>query len=118
MLLARLHMDRVDRQRTNGQIKQALDNLAGALDVAYKDTMDRISESEESESLAKSLLMWVAGATRPLTFIELRRAVAITDREPGFDIDEEPRKEVALQACAGLLIEDSTVGVIRLARKC
>jgi ankyrin repeat protein len=99
-------------------IKNALSKLSKgsqALDIAYKDAIQRIDNQPEGHrGVAKDVISWIVHAKRRLTTEELREALAI---EPGSkSLDEENFTEIeeVVNSCAGLVTIDDESHIIRL----
>ncbi|KAJ7173218.1 ankyrin repeat-containing domain protein [Mycena filopes] len=114
-LLAKLHMKALTRQRTAAKVWSALDNLPQTLVETYADAMKRIdTQSEEDRQIAQAVLTWVTHAKQILSVAELRVALAI---EPGAkELDDENLLDIEtiLGVCAGLIIVDQHLSVVRL----
>ncbi|KAK0644279.1 hypothetical protein B0T16DRAFT_195007 [Cercophora newfieldiana] len=117
-LLAQLHLKSLTGKRSAKTFKQALGRIAtrsGGYDEAYNDVMERIfSQDEEYVTLAKDTLSWICFATRPLSVLELRQALAIEVGESQLDEDNMPETDTILSVCAGLVTIDEQSDVIRL----
>ncbi|KAF8207721.1 ankyrin repeat-containing domain protein [Mycena galopus ATCC 62051] len=114
-LLAKLHIESLSTKSTTKAVREALNNLPKQLNDSYDIAMQRIeAQDEEDRRAARSALIWVSNAKRPLTAAELRTALAI---EPGARrLDEENLMdiEIILAVCAGLIILDEHLNVVRL----
>jgi ankyrin repeat protein len=96
-------------------VREALKALPNTLAGSYVDAMARIREqNDESRSTAYSTLIWVANAKRPLTAVELQTALAIEPGTKGLDQDNILDIDIILSVCAGLVIVDEQVSVVRL----
>jgi ankyrin repeat protein len=98
------------------KIRKKLNTLSSGLDAAYGDAIKRIeSQLPEQSQTAKEVLTWIVGATRPLTPLELRHALAIEIGE--FSLDEENIPDIndLISICAGLVTIDEESNAIRLA---
>ena len=116
-LLAQLHMDSL-RDKTNPKaIKTSLANLprgSGALDVAYKQAMQRIEDQRPGfRELAKRTLSWITYAYEPLTFGQLRYALATEDGKTEIDEDNLDDIEDVTSVCCGLVIVDPETQAVR-----
>ncbi|KAJ6605260.1 ankyrin repeat-containing domain protein [Mycena vulgaris] len=114
-LLAKLHIESLSTKNTITGVREALKHLPKSLDDSYDIAMQRIeAQNEEDRKTAHSALTWVANARRPLTVSEITVALAI---EPGArQLDEENILdiEIILAVCAGLVIVDERLSVVRL----
>ncbi|KAJ7330372.1 hypothetical protein DFH08DRAFT_639455, partial [Mycena albidolilacea] len=114
-LLAKLHIDSLSTKNTIKAVREALNALPEDLYGSYDIAMQRIdAQNKEDRKTAHSTIIWVANAKRPLTIEELRVALAI---EPGTQqLNEENLLdiEIIISVCAGLVIVDGNLGVVRL----
>ena len=109
MLLAKLHVDALTSQNTFGGLKRTLKTLPRNLESAFNDTMLRIRQQGEANAEpAHKAPMWVVGARRPLTILELQCAVALRMGAPYFDEDDQPAATIITKVCAGLLVVDTS----------
>jgi ankyrin repeat protein len=77
--------------------------------------MKRIQDqNEEDRTVAHSALTWVANAKRPLTVPEIQVALAIEPGARHLDTDNILDIEIILSVCAGLVIVDEQLAVVRL----
>jgi hypothetical protein len=77
--------------------------------------MKQIEEQdEEAKNIAHSTLTWIANAKRPLTALELQTALAIEPGSKSLDKENILAIEVILSVCAGLVIMDDQLSVVRL----
>ncbi|KAJ7155702.1 ankyrin repeat domain-containing protein [Mycena filopes] len=114
-LLAKLQMKVLVRQRTATKVQTALDNLPKTLVETYADAMRRIdTQSEEDRQIAQAVLMWVTHAKETLSVAELRTALAIDPGAKELDDDDLLDIETILGVCAGLIIVDEHLSVVRL----
>ncbi|KAF2628821.1 ankyrin repeat domain-containing protein [Macroventuria anomochaeta] len=117
-ILARLHIDSLLDKRTAKDVKINLSKLpkgAAALDVAYRDALERIEgQLEGDRALAKKVLSWITLAKRPLTTAEICCALAVEPDETTIDPDNVPNSEDLVSVCAGLVIVDTESAIIRL----
>ncbi|KAH6973714.1 hypothetical protein BKA56DRAFT_676379 [Ilyonectria sp. MPI-CAGE-AT-0026] len=89
-LLAWLHLESLAGRVSRRDVRTALKKLpTGGLEAyghAYKGAMERIeSQSVDQKQLAKRVLLWITGAKRPLTILELQHALAVEVDEPELD---------------------------------
>ncbi|KAJ6470172.1 ankyrin repeat-containing domain protein, partial [Mycena vulgaris] len=114
-LLAKLHVESLKTKNTIKAVRKALTELPKNLYEGYDIAMQRIeAQNEEDRETARSTLIWVANAKRPLSVEELRVALAV---EPGTQqLDEENllKIEIIVSVCAGLVIVDKESSVMRL----
>jgi hypothetical protein len=92
-----------------------LKELPKDLHDSYGVAMRRIdAQNKDDRKIAYSALIWVTNAKRPLTFEELQVALAV---EPGTQqLDEENVMAIGeiLSLCAGLVMVDEKLQVVRL----
>jgi hypothetical protein len=92
-------------------LKELPKNLYEGYDIA----MERIeAQNEEDRETARSTLMWVANAKRPLIVKELQVALAIEPGTQQLDKENLLKIEIILSVCAGLVIVDKESSVVRL----
>ncbi|KAF7365799.1 ANK-REP-REGION domain-containing protein [Mycena venus] len=114
-LLAKLHMESLTAKNTIAAVREALTNLPKSLRDSYEIAMERIqSQNEEDRKTAHSALTWVANAKRPLTISEITMALAIEPGAQCLDKDNVLDIEIILAVCAGLVIVDEKLSVVRL----
>ncbi|KAJ7028851.1 hypothetical protein C8F04DRAFT_1398720 [Mycena alexandri] len=114
-LLAKLHMDSLSTKGTVKSVREALKALPKTLNDRYDDAMRRIKEqNEDSRNIANSTLAWVANTKRRLTALELQTALAIEPGTKALDKDNMLDIDTILSACAGLVIVDEQISVVRL----
>jgi len=107
-LLANLHLESVaaHAQRTDREIRIALQNLPTKIRETYHVAMSRIRAKGEGElALARRVLIWITYAKRPLTLRELQFAISIASNSGNEAIGEDalPSKENMISVCAGLV---------------
>ena len=116
-LLAQLHMDSLGDKTNSKAIKTSLANLpkgSGALDVAYKQAMQRIEDQRPGFSeLAKRTLSWITYAYEPLTVGQLRYALATEYGKTEIDEDNLDDIEDVTSVCCGLVIIDPETQAVR-----
>jgi ankyrin repeat protein len=96
-------------------VREALKSLPKDLYDSYDNAMKRIEEqNEEDRHIAHSALIWVVNARRPLTVAELRVALAVEPGAQELDDDNLLDIEIILAVCAGLVIVDEQLSVVRL----
>ncbi|KAJ7157775.1 hypothetical protein C8R46DRAFT_416452 [Mycena filopes] len=114
-LLAKLHMKVLAEQRTPKKVWTALDNLPKTLAETYADAMRRIdTQSEGDKQIAQAVLTWVTHAKEVLSVEDLRVALAIEPGTKELDDDDLLDIETILGVCAGLIIVDEHLSVVRL----
>ncbi|KAJ6564609.1 ankyrin repeat-containing domain protein [Mycena capillaripes] len=114
-LLAKLHIESLSTKNTIKAIRDALNSLPKDLYDSYNIAMQRIeAQNEEDRNTAHSALMWVANAKRPLKVSEITAALAIEPGAKRFDEDNVLEIEIILAVCAGLVIVDQQISVVRL----
>jgi hypothetical protein len=114
-LLAKLHLDSLSTKNTVKAVRDTLNRLPKDLDRTYDEAMERIDhQNEDDRQLAHSVLTWVAYAVRPLLVNELREALAIEPGAESVDPDNLLDTDIILSVCAGLVIVDEVMSVVRL----
>ncbi len=77
--------------------------------------MKRINEQGPSfRQLAMSVLSWITCAERPLTTLELQRALAVEIDDCRLDEDNIEKIERMVSVCVGLVTVDEEGSIIRL----
>jgi len=113
--MAKLHIDLLAEQLTEGQLHSALEKLPEDLNEAYGSVIKRISaQNEKPRHLAKTALKWVTYAKEPLKAEELRHAIAVAPSST--DINEKDLIDIELLVsfCVGIVSIDREGGIIRL----
>ncbi|KAJ6467478.1 hypothetical protein DFH09DRAFT_832865, partial [Mycena vulgaris] len=114
-LLAKLHIESLSAKSTIKAVREALKNLPKNLNDTYKNTMQRIDDQNgEDRRIARSALIWVANAKRPLAVSEIRVALAVEPGAKQLDEDNLLDIEIILAVCAGMVIVDDKLSVVRL----
>ncbi|KAJ7435622.1 ankyrin repeat domain-containing protein [Mycena latifolia] len=114
-LLAKLHIESLATKNTIKAVREALQHLPKDLQHTYDEAMERINyQTEEDRQLGMCALSWVANAKRPLSVAELREALAVEADSTFLDVDNLLDMDIILSACAGLIIVDEAVSVVRL----
>ncbi|KAF7343788.1 NACHT and ankyrin domain protein [Mycena sanguinolenta] len=115
-LLAKLHLDLLRTKQTLKAVEQALEELPKDLDNSYTMAMQGIdAQSEDERKTAYSTISWVANAKRPLTVEELLVALAVEPGTHQLDGKNFLTIETILSVCAGLVMVDEELQVVRLA---
>ncbi|KAJ7444028.1 ankyrin repeat-containing domain protein [Mycena latifolia] len=114
-LLAKLHTESLATKNTVKAVREALQHLPKNLNHTYEEAMNRIkNQNEDDRQLALQALTWVAYAKRPLSVAELREALAIEPDATTLDVDNLLDINIVLSVCAGLIIVDEVMSVVRL----
>ncbi|KAF8206616.1 ankyrin repeat-containing domain protein [Mycena galopus ATCC 62051] len=114
-LLAKLHIESLKTKNTIKAVRKALTELPKNLYEGYDIAMQRIeAQNEEDRVTARSALIWVANAKRPLSVEELRVALAVEPGTQQLDKENLLKIEIILGVCAGLVIVDKGSSVVRL----
>ncbi|KAJ7476790.1 hypothetical protein FB451DRAFT_1366381 [Mycena latifolia] len=114
-LLAKLHIQSLITKNTIKAVREALQHMPKDLQHTYDEAMERIGhQTEEDRQLGLLALTWVANAKRPLSVAELQEALAIEPESTFLDMDNLLDVDIILSACAGLIIVDDSVAVVRL----
>ncbi|KAF0318128.1 ankyrin repeat protein [Colletotrichum asianum] len=89
--------------------------LSHVYDEAYRDAMKRIQgQTPNRRDLGTRVVSWITHASRPLTVLELRHALAVDTNQNEVDYENIRDVDVVLSVCAGLVtIEDESM-IIRL----
>ncbi|KAJ7444203.1 hypothetical protein FB451DRAFT_1568475 [Mycena latifolia] len=114
-LLAKLHIESLATKNTIKAVRETLQHLPKNLKHTYDEAMERINhQTEEDRQMGILALTWVANAKRPLSVAELREALAIEPESSFLDMDNLLDMDIILSACAGLIIVDEAMSVVRL----
>ncbi|KAJ7440455.1 ankyrin repeat domain-containing protein, partial [Mycena latifolia] len=114
-LLAKLHTESLATKNTIKAVREALRHLPKNLNHTYEEAMNRIkNQNEDDRQLALQALTWVAYAKRPLSVAELREALAIEPDATTLDVDNLMDINIVLSVCAGLIMVDEAMSVVRL----
>ncbi|KAJ5684478.1 uncharacterized protein N7477_000823 [Penicillium maclennaniae] len=90
------------------QILQILEDVPRGMESLYKRTLDYMSEAVRGKELAKTILMWVVCAVRPMTIRELDGALTLDIR------DSFPRLEESISALCGQLVVVDKYGKVKM----
>ncbi|KAJ7291196.1 ankyrin repeat-containing domain protein [Mycena rebaudengoi] len=114
-LLAKLHIKSLAACTTIATIRERLEKLSSNLELAYSQAMERLEmQTEEQKKLAYTTLAWVTNTMRPLTVTELQEALAVEWGAKELNPEKQPKKEIILSVCVGLVIVDEESSVVRL----
>lgn len=85
------------------------------VDEAYDEAMRRIQTEPSGRShLAVRVLTWISCATRPLSILELRHALATDPDKNEFDSHNLVQTNFLISVCCGLVTLDDQSDIIRL----
>ncbi|KAJ7090461.1 hypothetical protein C8R44DRAFT_648224, partial [Mycena epipterygia] len=116
-LLAKLQIESLSTKSTIKGVREALKALPKTINDSYNNAMKRIEQQdEESKQISHSTLTWVVNAKRPLITLELQTALATEPDTNALDEDNILNIEIILSVCAGLVIIDEHLSVVRLFR--
>ncbi|KAJ7456174.1 hypothetical protein FB451DRAFT_1512596 [Mycena latifolia] len=114
-LLARLHIESLNKEATIKAVREALKHLPKGLNATYESAMKRIEDQgDKNKQIAYSTLTWVVNAKRPLTVSEIQTALAVEPDSRELDEDNVMDINIILSVCAGLVIVDKESSVVRL----
>lgn len=118
-LIAKLHLDSLKVQQTQGDLRQALRDLSGRADKIYSTLMSRIQDqSKEDRSLAMHAISWVFCAQRPLKIAELLQALAVRKSEDESMLsDHQTDIAIVVRVTLGLVYAESSQGAVRLVHR-
>ena len=86
-----------------------------SLSTAYDKTIERIDNQQPGfQQLAKQALSWIVYATRQLSVMELRHALAVEDEATELDEENLTEADEIVSACAGLVTIEEDTNIIRL----
>lgn len=92
--------------------------LPAELNATYDISMARIAkECEPDYELAMRVLSWVTHACRPLSFEELRHALAVCPGMTIMDVNALVHEGILTAVCAGLVVVDDQRNVVHLVRE-
>ncbi|KAJ7434237.1 hypothetical protein FB451DRAFT_1195524 [Mycena latifolia] len=105
----------IQNSNTIKAVRETLQHLPKDLKHTYDEAMERINhQTEEDRQMGMLALTWVENAKRPLSVAELREALGIEPDSTFLDLDNLLDMDIILSACAGLIIVDEAVSVVRL----
>ena len=90
------------------EINQVLDDVPRDMELLYQRTVDLMSQATRGKMLAKSILLWTACTTKPLTVSELEGALKIDTN------DSFPRLEDSIAALCGQLVMVDKFGKVEM----
>jgi hypothetical protein len=101
-----------------GEVDRTLEAFPSSIRDVYIQTWDRIVQRNPTRvELAKSALLWVLYAARPMSLEELERAVATSPETYQFQPNEVVPGISLLTLCRGLVTLEEESGLVRLVRK-
>jgi hypothetical protein len=104
-------MDSLADESNRNAILKALEKLPEGFESTYDDAMQRIDQqSQKRKGMAYRLLSWISYAFRPMTFIELRYALAVKDGMIKMDENDLDDEEFLISICAGLVTVSDAEG--------
>ncbi|KAJ6541328.1 hypothetical protein B0H19DRAFT_866718, partial [Mycena capillaripes] len=114
-LLAKLHIESLSIKSTLKGVQEALKALPKTLNDSYDNVMKQIEDqNEENKHIAHLALTWVANAKRPLKVLEFQTALAIEAGSKSLNKANILDMDTVLSVCAGLIIKDKQLSVVRL----
>ncbi|KAJ6502837.1 ankyrin repeat-containing domain protein [Mycena vitilis] len=114
-LLAKLHIESLTTKNTIKALRTALQNLPKDLTGTYDEAMERVErQNEDDKQLAHQVFTWVTNAMRPMSVAELRDALAVEPGTSFLDGDNLLDIDIVLSVCAGLIIVDGEIPVVRV----
>ncbi|KAJ7318937.1 hypothetical protein DFH08DRAFT_1086305 [Mycena albidolilacea] len=114
-LLAKLHIESLSTKNAIQTVRETLTDLPKNLHANYNAVMQRIeSQNEEDRKTARSALIWVVNAKRPLKVSELIVALAIEPGARRLNTANVLGIDIILAVCAGLVTVDRRSSVVRL----
>ena len=116
-LLASLIIDAVLREKTIGQRKKKLAEMARGkgLSDAYTATLKQLKPKEGDEpELGLKALMWMSCSERPLRVEELCHALGVEIGSADLDLENAPSSQTLLESCLGLATVDKSSSTVRL----
>ncbi|KAJ6535641.1 hypothetical protein B0H19DRAFT_847851, partial [Mycena capillaripes] len=115
VLLAKLHIESLNTKNTIKAVREALQHLPTNLHATYDEAVSRIkAQNIDDRQLALKTLTWVAYAERLLTVGELEEALAIEPGASALDVDNVVEASTMVAVCAGFIVIDETISVVRL----
>jgi hypothetical protein len=101
-----------------GEVRRAIAAFPSSIEAVYIHTWHRILQRNPNRvELAKSVLLWVLYAARPMTLEELERAVTTCPETYKFQPDEVVPGINLVALCRGLVTFEEESGLVRLVRK-
>jgi hypothetical protein len=101
-----------------GEVGRTLEAFPSSIRDVYLQTWNRIVQRNPTRvALAKSVLLWVLYAARPMSLEELERAVATSPETYQFQPSEVVPGTSLVTLCRGLVTLEEESGVVRLVRK-
>jgi hypothetical protein len=117
-LHATLQLNALRECFTLGDVNRTLEAFPSSIWDVYIQTWDRIVQQNPTRvALAKSVLLWVLYASRPMSLEELERAVATSPETYKFQPNEVVPGNSLVTLCRGLVTLEEESGVVRLVRK-
>ncbi|KAK6984966.1 hypothetical protein R3P38DRAFT_3450977, partial [Favolaschia claudopus] len=114
-LLAKLHLEALDAAPNIDALQHALKTLPTDLHPTYENILSRIKcLCDTQKEIARSALVWVAYAKKPLTAMELCEAIAIEPATTILNKDKITRIQNIIHLCTGLIILDEQSSLVRL----
>ena len=100
---------------TVDDMKTALGKLPHGLNDALDSTLSRIRDQPDGRRrIGLNTLMWISHAKRPLLVIELSEALAIRLGDDILNRNSQPRPEIMVDCCMGLVTIDEETSEVRL----
>jgi ankyrin repeat domain-containing protein 50 len=117
-LHASLQLDALRECCSLGEVRRVIAAFPSSIEAVYLHTWHRIIQRNPTRiKLAKSVLLWVLYAARPMTLEELERAVATCPETYEFQPDEVVAGMNLVALCCGLVTFEEESGLVRLVRK-
>lgn len=119
-MLAKLYMNSLKVKLSVPEVLDALEKLPRSYPDTYEKTMERIDapsladRENNASNLARKVLLWVACAYRPLSFVELQTALMLDPENSNSRTCTEYDKITLLEITLGLLTIDQDEKAVRL----
>jgi ankyrin repeat protein len=114
-LLAKLHMEDLNKCCTLALVKDALRGLPKSVETAFEASFKQISKSEQFDvDLAKHVLTWIAYAKVSLSVDQVLESFALHRSTGEHYRDSRPIRKRLISAGAGLIVVDSDDNIVRL----
>ncbi|KAE8441895.1 hypothetical protein EG329_004201 [Mollisiaceae sp. DMI_Dod_QoI] len=117
-LLAQLHVDALNKLRTQKEVRKALDTLPVEVFKTYDQAILRIRDQGKGDfKLAESVIGWITFARAPLQVEAVQQFIALSDadaEQPLITTDDIIDENLLVNVCAGLVAIDEQSSIIRL----
>lgn len=102
------------------EVRQILQNLPKSTSDMYDESMERVDgQLAGHRELAARVFSWIVYSSRPISLKELQHALAVSSDYEMTKMDPNTLVDINIltSACAGLVVVDTKINIVRFVRK-